>query len=29
MPRFAAGHYADAVEASLKVVCREIRAKTG
>jgi uncharacterized protein (TIGR02391 family) len=29
MPRFNAGHYADAVEAALKVVSREVRNKTG
>jgi len=29
MPRFNAGHYADAVEAAFKVVSREVRNKTG
>jgi len=29
MPRFNAGHYADAVEAALKVVSQEVRNKTG
>ena len=29
LPRFNAGHYADAVEAALKVVCQQIRDKTG
>lgn len=29
MPRFNAGHFADAVLAALKVVCREVRGRTG
>jgi uncharacterized protein (TIGR02391 family) len=29
MPRFKAGHYADAVEAALKVVSQQVRDKTG
>jgi uncharacterized protein (TIGR02391 family) len=29
LPRYNAGHYADAVETAIKVVCREVRQKTG